>query len=170
MSRKAIIWAVVSLVLLTVIASCWAYYYYVETVNDYVLIKVTPPDREESIFRGYTYSKPKFEFEALPNYKSDDEAVAEQTHKAKENQKWLLSHYEEELTEANKEPNPIIKDARIKAYQFLMSESRILIRSTHIRKFSANEAFQMVIDHWADKSLEDYAKSKKIDVAVYNIL
>lgn len=98
-----------------------------------MLIKVTPPEREESIFGGYTYSEPKFEFEALPNYKSDDEAVADLTHKVQETQEWLLYHFEEELTEANKESDPIIRDTRIKAYQSLMSEYRILIRSTHIR-------------------------------------
>ena len=31
------------------------------------------------------------------------------------------------------------------------------------------EALKMLQEHWADKSLEDYAKSNKIEVAVYCI-
>lgn len=81
-------------------------------------------------------------------------------------------HYWEELLH---EPTPtnktdkFILDAKIKAAQEHMQQQRILVRTTHIRKFSSEEAFEMIREHWADKSLEKYAKDNKVDYAIYNI-
>lgn len=172
MKRKTIISLVIGCIVALAIAGGWYYYYnYVATVNDYVLIKITPPQQEESIFGGYTYSKPKFEFEVLPSYDNDSIAVAAQKVDFKDHQEFIL-HYWEELM---REPTPddrseqIIHDAKLKAAQEHMQQQRILVRTTHIRKFSPEEALEMIRDHWADKSLEKYAKDNKVDYAIYNI-
>lgn len=125
----------------------------------------------KSIFGGYTYSKPKFEFETLPAYKNDSIAIAVQEADFQKDQEFILHYWEEllhEPTPTNK-TDKFILDAKIKAAQEHMQQQRILVRTTHIRKFSSEEAFEMIREHWADKSLEKYAKDNKVDYAIYNI-
>lgn len=155
-------------ILLIITAGGLYYYFYIDTVSNYFLVKYTPPQPRESIFGGREYSDPKFEFAQLKDYASDDNALEAETSEAKHTYSWLLKEYEKELRQP-KEDNPIIQDARINAITSMLEEERFLIRTTHIRKFSAEEALKMVQEHWADKSLEDYAKSNKIEVAIYSI-
>ena len=168
MNKKVIIF-IVSTVSLILILGGWAYYYYyIDTVDNYFLIKFTPPQPRESIFGGREYSDPKFEFEMLKDYPDDDTAIQDQTKEAQNTYTWLLDEYEKEL-KLPKDDNPIIQNARINAITSMLEEERILVRTTHIRKFDAEEALDMIREHWADKSLDDYAKSNRVDVAVYPI-
>ena len=159
---------IISAIVIVGVCGFLYYYFCIDTVNTYVLLKYTPPKREESIFGGYTYTKPDFEFEKLPDYKTDDEAVDDQKEKALNSHEFYLKKYQEEL-EHPTEDNDVIRKARLNACESLLTEQRILIRTTHTRRFNAEEALQMVIDHWTDKSLEEYAKSKKIEVAIYQL-
>lgn len=147
----------------------WAYYYYnVEKVNNYYLITYTPPYERESIFGEIEYTKPEFEYKALLNYSSDESAIKAQTKEAKHRYTWLLQELERELKHPT-EKELILQKAKVDAITSALQEERILIRITHIRNFDSEEAFKMICDHWADKTLSNYAKSKKIDVAVYEI-
>lgn len=160
---------IISLVIIIIAAGGFIYYYFcIDTVNDYVLLKYTPPKQEESIFGGYTYSTPEFKFENLPDYKSDRDAIEVQKNDAINSHEYFLKKYQEELDNPS-ENNDVIRRARLNACESLLTEQRILIRTTHTRRFDAEEALQMVIDHWADQSLEEYAKSKKIEVAIYQL-
>lgn len=51
----------------------------------------------------------------------------------------------------------------------MLEEEWFLIHTTHIIKHSTEEALKMVQEHWADKSLEDYAKSNIVEVAMHSI-
>lgn len=167
--KKNVLFLIIAFVSLLLIAGGSAYYYYfVDTVDNYFLIKFTPPQPRESIFGGREYSDPKFEFEILKEYPNDETAIQDQTKEAQHSYTWLLEEYEKEL-KLPKEDNPIIQNARINAITSMLEEERILVRTTHIRRFDAEEALDMIREHWADKSLEDYAKSNKVDVAVYPI-
>lgn len=166
--KKSVLIAIISAIVLIIAAGGLYYYFNIDTVSHYFLVKYTPPQPRESIFGGREYSDPKFEFAQLKDYANDDIAVEAETMEAKHSYSWLLQEYEKELRQP-KEDNPIIQDARMNAITSMLEEERILIRTTHIRRFSAEEALKMVQEHWADKSLEDYAKSNKIEVAVYSI-
>lgn len=166
--KKSVLIAIISAVVIIIAAGGLYYYFYIDTVSNYFLVKYTPPQPRESIFGGREYSDPKIEFEQLKDYANDDIAVEAETKEAKHSYSWLLQEYEKELRQP-KDDNPIIQDARMNAITSMLEGERFLIRTTHIRKFSAEEALKMLQEHWADKSLEDYAKSNKIEVAVYCI-
>lgn len=171
MKRKNILTITICCIVALAIGGVWYYYNYVATVNDYVLIKITPPQQEESLFGGYMYSKTKFEFEVLPSYDNDSSAVAAQKYDFQKHQEFMMHYWKELMREPTPEDRTeqFILDAKIKAAQELMQQQRILVRTTHIRKFSTEEAFEMIREHWADKSLEKYAKENKIDYAIHNI-
>lgn len=166
--KKSVLIAIISAVVIIIAAGGLYYYFYIDTESNYFLVKYTPPQPRESIFGGREYSDPKIELEQLKDYANDDIAVEAETKEAKHSYSWLLQEYEKELRQP-KDDNPIIQDARMNAITSMLEEERFLIRTTHIRKFSAEEALKMLQEHWADKSLEDYAKSNKIEVAIYSI-
>lgn len=170
MSKKILISIIAGVSLIVILGGCgyYYYYYYVETVDNYVLIKYTPPQPRESIFGGLEYTDPKFEFKILEDYPDDETAIREQSEEAKQSYIWLLEEYKQEI-EHPEDDDPSMHSARINAIISLLDEERILVRTTHIRKFSADEALDMIGKHWADKSLEDYAKSNKIELAIYPI-
>lgn len=159
---------VISIMALFIAAGVLYYYFYINTVSNYFLVKYTPPQPRESIFGEFEYTDSKLEYLQLENYSSDNMALETEATEAKHSYSWLLKEYEKELRQPNKD-NPIIQNARMNAIRSMLEEERFLIRTTHIRKFSAEEALKMIQEHWADKSLEDYAKSNKIEVAVYCI-
>lgn len=156
-----------------VIIYCIGYYYYnyISTVNDYFLIKITPPQKEKSMFGGYSYSNPKFEFEILPTYDNDSIALAAQKADYQHHQEFTMHYWEKLMQEPIPEDRAerFILDVKIEAAQGLMQQQWILVRTTHIRKFSPEEALEMIREHWGDKSLEKYAKDNKIDYAFFNI-
>lgn len=166
--KKSYLIAIVSAIILIITLGSLYYYFYIDTVSNYFLVKYTPPQQRESIFGGREYCDPKIEFAKLKDYANDDMAVEAETIEANHSYSWLLEEYEKELRQP-KDENPIIQDARMNAITSMLEEQRFLIRTTHIRKFSAEEALKMIQEHWADQSLEDYAKSNKIEVAIYNI-
>lgn len=166
--KKSVLIAIISAIVLIIAAGSLYYYFYIDTVSNYFLVKYTPPQPRESVFGGREYSDPKIEFAQLKDYANDDMAVEAETTDAKHSYSWLLQEYEKELRQP-KEDHPIIQDARMNAITSMLEEERFLIRTTHIRKFSAEEALNMLQEHWADKSLEDYAKSNKIEIKIYSI-
>lgn len=166
--KKSVLIALVSAIFLIIAAGGLYYYFYIDTVTNYYLVKYTPPQPRKSIFGGYEYSNPQIEFLQLEDYSSDKLAVEAETSEAKESYSWLLEEYEKESLQPE-DDNSIIQDARMSAITSMLEEERFLIRTTHIRKFSAEEALKMIQKHWADKSLEDYAESNKIEIAVYSI-
>ncbi len=166
--KKRVLIAIVSAIVLIIATGCLYYYFYIDTVSNYFLVKYIPPQPRESMFGGYEESDPKFDFSQLKDYENDSIAVEAQTKEAKHSYSYFENEYEKELRQP-KEENPIIQDARMKAIISKLMEERYLIRITHIRKFSAEEALKMIQKHWADESLKDYAKSNKIEVEVYLI-
>lgn len=151
------------------IAGCCAYYYYyVDTVNSYFLIRYTPPQERESLFGSREYSDPKLEVQNLNDYPDDEVAVKDQTQIFKNTYNRLLDEYKK-ISDHPQNDNPIIQSAHVNAITSMLDEQRILVRTTHIRKFDTNEALDMIRKHWANKSLDNYAKSNKVEVAVYPI-
>ena len=93
---------IISAILIVGVCGFLYYYFCIDTVNTYVLLKYTPPKREESIFGGYTYTKPEFEVKKLPDYKTDDEAVDDQKEKALNSHEFYLKKISRRIRTSNR--------------------------------------------------------------------
>lgn len=164
--------SLIILVAVLALIGAWLYYYNcIETITQYCLIKVTPPQEEPSIFGGVTYSKPKFEFEPISKlYANDSIAVSDQKREKEKTDEFLLAELEkfgrEKPSDRTEEITPA---ARLNAITSMLSRHYILVRATHTRSFSAEEVMKMLQEHWTDNSLETYAKDHKVEVSIYNL-
>lgn len=162
---------IICVFIVAAIGSGWYYYHnHIKTVNDYILIKIIPPQKKESLFGGYEYSKPKFEFEKLPNYANDDMAVAAQKIDLNDEKEYYMEELRHEQNLADSSGRLSYEaTVRMQICKEVMEQRRILVRVTHIRDFSSEEALKIIQEHWADKTLEKFIKDKDLDFAIYNI-
>ena len=162
-------WILVLTVLLCLlIGAFYSYYYWIDTVDSYYIVKVIPPQPMTALYGGTRYTAPEIEIERLKDYKDDMTALEEQTKEAKSSYAWLLEEYDKEL-KLPPDDNPIIQEARMNAIKSLLEQEMILIRTTHSRSFKPEKAIEMISQHWTDGSLEDYASRNKIDIAIYRV-
>lgn len=169
--KKPIVWIIVALII-AVAGGVFAYWYNcVDTVTDYILVKFTPPQEEKSLFGGISYSDPKVECQFLGEYPTDTVAVRDQSKELERTRKFLYQELAKlESEESDDATADIIKQARYKAILSHLSTQRIVVRTTHVRSLNPEEALKIFQEHWGDSKLEEYARDKKIDVAVYPLL